>query len=75
MDIEPDMQLYHLNMKIIGLRGLKSIGLLPVKRAFVRFDLGSVVRKADISHLTEKKYIRTEPLNPGPDPNILTVIK
>ena len=74
--IEPEAQPYYLNMKIIGLRNLKSSGLLPVKRAFVRFDLDSVARKSDKKQmLNEQKYIKTEPLNPGSNPNILTVVK
>ena len=62
-------------MKIIGLRQLQSIGLLPLKRAFIRFDIDSLRSKNERSHLPEKRFVKTEPLNPGPDPNILTVIK
>ena len=62
-------------MKILGLRDLESTGLLPIKRAYVRFDVDSLKSQTHKSLLREKKFIKTEPLNPGPNPNILTVIK
>jgi hypothetical protein len=74
-DIEPPYQKYFLNMKILGLRKLHSAGLLPVKRAYIRFDIDSLRRKKDKSFLPEKKFVSTEPLEPGSNPNILTVLK
>mmetsp|Transcript_32447 Transcript_32447/g.29255 ORF Transcript_32447/g.29255 Transcript_32447/m.29255 type:complete len:412 (-) Transcript_32447:1072-2307(-) len=68
------MTTYFLNMKVLGMRSLESTGILPVKRAFIRFDVDSLKRKQDRSFLPEKKFVATEPLNPGPNPNILTVI-
>jgi len=73
--IEPETSRYYVNLKILGLRQLESTGILPVKRAFVRFDVDSLRKRDDKSFLPEKKFVRTEPLNPGPNPNILTVIK
>ena len=72
--IEPERQKYYINMKILGLRSLESIGLLPVKRAFVRFDIDSLKKKQDRSFLPEKKALVTEPLESGSNPNIMTVI-
>jgi len=73
INIQPEAQRYYLNVKVIGLRNLKSAGLLPVKRAFIRFDVDSISRKEDKTLLQEDKYVKTEPLDAGPDPNILTV--
>jgi hypothetical protein len=33
---------YYIKVKIIGLRGLKSSGVMPVKRAFLQFDVQSL---------------------------------
>jgi len=73
--IQPDLQKYFINMKILGLRNLESLGLLPIKRPFVKFDINSLKRSEEKSLLPEKKTLRTEPLETGPNPNILTVIK
>lgn len=43
--IEPPQTTYVLNMKVLGMRGLESTGILPVKRAFIRFDVDSLKRK------------------------------
>ena len=61
-------------MKILGLRGLKSLGVFPVKRAFIKFDLNSLRAKEQKLDLQEKKAISTQPNSPGPDPNISTII-
>mmetsp|Transcript_26555 Transcript_26555/g.23533 ORF Transcript_26555/g.23533 Transcript_26555/m.23533 type:complete len:547 (-) Transcript_26555:46-1686(-) len=74
LSIEPVTRKYFMNMKILGLRNLKSMGVLPVKRAFIRFDIDSCRSKSDKSLLREKRFIRTEPLDSGPNPNILSVI-
>ena len=73
--IEPEVQKYFINMKILGLRNLESLGLLPIKRAFVKFDINSLKRRQEKSILPEKKMLRTEPIETGSNPNILTVIK
>jgi hypothetical protein len=72
--IEPENARYYINMKILGLRELESTGILPVKRAFIRFDVDSLRPRSEKSFLPEKRFVRTEPLNPGPNPNILTVL-
>jgi hypothetical protein len=33
---------YNVTIKILGLRGLKSKGLLPIKRPIIKFDLNSL---------------------------------
>jgi hypothetical protein len=33
---------YYIKVKIIGLRGLKSSGVMAVKRAFLQFDVQSL---------------------------------
>jgi len=65
---------YYLKMKILGLRGLKSMGIFPVKKAFIKFDLNSLRSKDQKLDLQEKKSITTQPNSPGSDPNISTII-
>jgi len=75
ISIEPASKKYYMNMRILGMRNLKSLGILPVKRAFIRFDIDSVRTASEKSSLREKRFLRTEPLDSGPNPNILSVIK
>lgn len=72
--IAPDTMKYYINMKILGLRELESTGILPVKRAFIKFDVDSLRSRAEKSYLHEKKFIKTEPKDTGSNPNILTVV-
>lgn len=73
-DLTPEMELYHIKIKVLGLRNLKSLGLIPVKRAFLRFDINSVRSPSQKQALIEKKYIQTLPSEPGNNPNILTIL-
>mmetsp|Transcript_269 Transcript_269/g.245 ORF Transcript_269/g.245 Transcript_269/m.245 type:complete len:348 (+) Transcript_269:88-1131(+) len=73
-EIEPEYETYHINLKILGLRELESSGLLPVRRAFCKFDVDGIKSKKLKTTIKDKKYIMTEPLYPGRNPNILTVI-
>ena len=59
-------------MHILGMRDLKSLGILPVKRAYIKIDLNMLKRKGQ-----EKKKMRiykTIPKETGPNPNIGTII-
>lgn len=69
-----DYEKYYINMKILGLRGLKSMGIFPVKKAYIKFDLNSLRSKEQKHDLQEKKAIFTQPNYPGTDPNISTII-
>lgn len=72
--IKIDYERYIVRMRILGLRGLKSLGVFPVKRAFIKFDINSLRSKEQKLDLQEKKAITTQPNSPGPDPNISTII-
>lgn len=41
------METYHLNLKILGLRNLKSAGLLPVKKPIIKIDIDSLYSNVD----------------------------
>lgn len=73
-NLMPEMELYHIKIKVLGLRNLKSLGLIPVKRAFLKFDINSVRFPSQRQALVEKKAIQTLPSEPGSNPNITTII-
>ena len=74
-NMAPSSKKYYFKMKILGLRNLKSLGILPVKKAFVRFYVDSVRIPQDKALLPEKRFLKTQPLDSGPNPNILSVVK
>jgi len=45
--IDVKMETYHLNLKILGLRNLKSAGLLPVKKPIIKIDIDSLYSNVD----------------------------
>jgi len=59
-------------MNILGMRGLQSPGLLPVKKAFVNFNLKGLVPPSIGTNL---KNLKTVAKAPGPDPTINTLMK
>lgn len=72
--IYPLMEKYYVTLRILGLRNLKSLGLFPVKRAFIKFDLNSLRPMEDKQSLSEKKKIETQPKETGSNPNLSTII-
>lgn len=69
-----DYEKFYVKIKILGLRGLKSMGIFPVRKAYIKFDLNSLRSKEQRHDLQEKKAIFTQPNNSGSDPNISTII-
>ena len=70
----PDLQIgeYTLEITVLGLRGLVSPGLLPVRKAFVKFSVKSILPPSQSKAVAD---IFTEPAETGPDPNIKTTFK
>jgi len=62
---------YRVELNVLGLRGLVSPGLLPVKKAYIDFLLKSMVPPVAASALTS---VQTVPGPTGPDPTINSVI-
>lgn len=71
MEGEVQMAEFGVTMNILGLRGLMSPGILPVKKAFLQFNLKSMVPPKLGSNL---QNIRTEPKMPGTDPTLNTLL-
>lgn len=65
------MQEHNLSINVLGLRQLESFGILPIQKAFVRFNMQSILppEKAQVIRLVE-----TPPRDPGSNPNINTTI-
>lgn len=62
---------FDISMNILGLRGLQSPGLLPVKKAFIMMNLKSMIPPQLGDTLDN---IRTEPKMAGADPTLNTLI-
>jgi hypothetical protein len=58
LENEVEMKEYKVSMNILGLRGLQSAGVLPVKKAFIQFNLRSMVPPALGTNL---ENLKTEP--------------
>jgi len=42
LSIYPKMKQYDIKFRVLGMRDLKSLGLMPVKRAYCKFDVNSL---------------------------------
>jgi len=69
----PEVSLYNCEINILGLRQLKPLGMIEVKKPFIKFDLNSlnVTGKPEDAHAN----IQTVPVSGGANPTINTVIK
>ena len=69
----PKTELYNFEINVLGLRELKPLGLISVKKPFIKFDLNSlnVTGKPEDDHTP----IKTIPVSGGENPTINTVIQ
>jgi hypothetical protein len=74
IDIRPPTEKYFVTIKILGLRGLKSLGLFPVSKPFIRFDINGMKTNEKKEILNEKKFLQTQPNATGSNPNICTIL-
>jgi len=65
------MQEQNISINVLGLRQLESFGLLPIQKAFIRFNANSILPPEKAQVL---QAIETEPKDPGNSPNINTTI-
>ena len=73
VNITQKVALYSFELNILGLRQLKPLGMLPVKKPFIKFNLNSlnVTGNPEDAHAD----IKTNPISGGANPTINTVIK
>ncbi len=70
--MRPETTRMDVEVNILGLRGLQSTGILPVKKPFIKFNLNSLVPPNEGGAL---QNILTQPSATGKDANINSVIK
>ena len=63
---------YNVEINVLGLRSLVSTGLLPIRKAYIKFSVKSVLPPAQAKAVSD---IFTEPGEGGSDPNIRTTLK
>ena len=73
IQIIPSTRLYNFEINVLGLRELKPLGLIEVKKPFIKFDLNSLNVTGDVRD--EHPPIQTIPVNGGANPTINTVIQ
>ena len=67
-----EVEEYNVIINVLGLRNLLSTGLLPIKKAYVKFSVKSLLPSAQAKAVND---IFTTPDEGGSDPNIRTTIK
>ena len=69
----PKTQLYNFEINVLGLRELRPLGLISVKKPFIKFDLNSVnvTGKPEDDH----EPVKTIPVSGGENPTINTLIQ
>ena len=69
----PKTMLYNFEISVLGLRELKPLGLIGIKKPFIKFDLNSlnVTGKPEDDHAP----VKTIPVSGGENPTINTVIQ
>lgn len=67
-----DFHDFTINVNILGLRDLQSVGILPVKKAFIVFNLKSLVPPDDGNSIDN---LKTQPSAAGANPTINTLLK
>ena len=73
INYKPKTTLYNFEISVLGLRELKPLGMIGVKKPFIKFDLNSlnVTGEPGDDHVP----IQTIPVNGGSNPTINTVIQ
>jgi hypothetical protein len=66
-----EMKEYQVDVNVLGLRDLQSVGILPVKKAFVIFNLKSLVNPDDGRAL---ENVRTQPGPTGANPTLNSLV-
>ena len=73
INYRPKTKLYDFEINVLGLRQLKPLGLIEVKKPFIKFDLNSLNVTGEIAD--SHAPIQTIPVSGGANPTINTVIQ
>ena len=74
-NIIPQCEIYSFEINILGLRGLKPLSILPVRKPYICFDTTSINVTGETEQNSALRIIQTNPKDAGCDPTISTVIK
>lgn len=77
LNISPESTNFTFEINVLGLRGLQSKGIIPVKKPYIIFDINSISStSSNVSDKSssQKESIKTEPKESGCDPNINTIV-
>lgn len=75
IDISPECDVYNFDINIVGLRSLEPLGILPIRRPYIHFDLNSIIIPSkNTKKVHPVRSIVTDPIHPGPNPTILTTV-
>ena len=69
----PETVLYSLEINILGLRDMKPLSMLPIKKAFIKFDMNSLNISGNKEDSLEPRI--TQPKDKGSNPTINSAIK
>ena len=69
----PETVLYSLDINILGLRDMKPLSMLPIKKAFIKFDMNSLNISANKEDSLQSRI--TQPKDKGSNPTINEAIK
>lgn len=76
LDISPDTKPYSFEVNVLGLRNLEPLGILPVKKPYIYFDMNSItIPNKNRDDDVQLKSVKTEALHVGPNPNINTTLQ
>jgi len=75
VDIAPKTEECEMELNVLGLRGLQTLGILPINKAFVKFDINSLYGPGQKIQSKSKAIIKTQPREVGASPNIIAIIK
>ena len=73
INIEPETTLYNFEINALGLRSLKPLSFIKIKKPYISFDLNSINVSSTVGENLQP--VSTLPNETGPDPNINSVIK
>ena len=71
--ISPETELYNFEINTLGLRGLKPLSFIKVKKPYISFDLNSI--NVSATNGEDLPPAQTLPNETGPNPNINSLIK
>ena len=69
----PETKPYTLEINILGLRDIKPLAMLPIKKAFIKFDMNSLNVSGEKENTLPSKT--TQPKDKGSNPTINTSLK